>query len=1238
MDITLMADNFTTHATNFGSGLSASVDARTGLYTLSQSLLSLAANNQLGPVVDLALTYDPLNSDSTGFGTGFSLNLTSYNTATGMLRLSSGERYRVSETAGQPVVLQKKLNNFIFRKTPGAYEVVWKNGVTEVLPGPDATGISIRYPVSIISPSGWRVYLTWDYAGETPRLKRIADEFRTLLEADYYGAISTVVWLLPDSEEKAQLTLLFANQNLTSMTRHADDSENMVWTLDYQTVGGLYPVSGMSYPTGLKESVIYQAGVMRFPAKSGLAALPAVSTYRRYPGTSQPMTETRWSWSDNNYLGFGGNGDWDASYDTGYGIIGAYHYSSTESLVSDELTLSTTRTYNRFHLLNEERVLRDGATTARNVLYYADELKTFDEQPAQFLLPRETTDTLTDKEGNIRIRTATSTFDEEGNPLMQVDADGTVTTFSWYPAEGDEGCPPERDGFTRFLKERHISYPALNGYDDVPDNTEVYTYERLGESDCVVQVSLSLFSGETLLQKQLTKYNDDTESPESGRITGMTETLYSENQDDTFTSQMSFTTVVAGGRLLQQVSFTGHDGVTSTTRRAASPLSGLLYEEEDAQGVVTTYSYDNYGRISRRTLASGTAYASTTSWTYRQDETPVTVQTGPTGIRQTTRYDGAGREISQHVLDIDTSQQEYEVYRVNYNAVGEAISETTQDWMTDSSAGLLSSSLVADAGYSAWGDINTLRTSDGLLSTNDSDPVGLTQRQQVLADTAGRESPSGRSGVINNVFDETSLQLVRSERYDTADEVQGVTHFLHDGRGLLRRSEDERGHVTTFTSDARGRELTRTLPDGSVVTHRYAPHLSGEEVVELSVTGPDAEGKTRTWIVGTQAFDGLGRLTESVSGGRTTRYIYTGASPVPASAILPSGETVQYTYIAELGNAVSSLVAGGVIQTFDYDPMTGALLQVEEGDVRNTNIWTPSGLLQEEDVSRENGTRQAQHAYTLSGTPVSYTDVAGQSTAYEYDIDGRLTGITDEALTVSLSYDALGRLAARTVTDTATSASLMLALEYDDFSREIIRTITDSNGTTLTLEQTWLENNLLARRMTQRDGTILKDERYQYDGRNRLVNYTVSGSEPPQDAYGFVLSGEQYSHDALNNLTSVITLLADGSTDTATYHYDNPADPMQLTGVTHTHEGYPQTISLEYDAEGRMTLDEAGRTLGYDATGRLSSISGEGITGGAYGYDALDRLVSQAVSEDDIRELYYRGEELVNEVSATQQR
>ncbi|MCW2480765.1 RHS repeat-associated core domain-containing protein, partial [Candidatus Symbiopectobacterium sp. NZEC135] len=140
------------------------------------------------------------------------------------------------------------------------------------------------------------------------------------------------------------------------------------------------------------------------------------------------------------------------------------------------------------------------------------------------------------------------------------------------------------------------------------------------------------------------------------------------------------------------------------------------------------------------------------------------------------------------------------------------------------------------------------------------------------------------------------------------------------------------------------------------------------------------------------------------------------------------------------------------------------------------------------------------------------------------------------------------------------------------------------------------------------------------------------------DAYGHVMSGQTYRYDALTNLTSVTTTLADGTSDTATYHYANLQDSTQLTSVTHTHSGFPPSIALQYDANGRMTQDDAGRTLEYDVIGRLIAVSGAGISGGGYGYDAQNQLVSQQVSSSDTRQLYYRADERVNEELVQQNR
>jgi hypothetical protein len=81
------------------------------------------------------------------------------------------------------------------------------------------------------------------------------------------------------------------------------------------------------------------------------------------------------------------------------------------------------------------------------------------------------------------------------------------------------------------------------------------------------------------------------------------------------------------------------------------------------------------------------------------------------------------------------------------------------------------------------GEVNTLQTSDGLVSTNEIDPVRLTQRGQVQGPPGREDTGTLFSGVVSQIFDETSLQLVRSERYDTTEGVQGVTHYRHDGRG-----------------------------------------------------------------------------------------------------------------------------------------------------------------------------------------------------------------------------------------------------------------------------------------------------------------------------------------------------------------------------------------------------------------------------------------------------------------------
>lgn len=84
------------NAFNFMSYLQGGVDPRTGQYNVSINLPELKANNLAGPVVPLMLMFSPLNLRDSGFGQGWSLQLTEFDLVTQVLSLSSGETFRVT--------------------------------------------------------------------------------------------------------------------------------------------------------------------------------------------------------------------------------------------------------------------------------------------------------------------------------------------------------------------------------------------------------------------------------------------------------------------------------------------------------------------------------------------------------------------------------------------------------------------------------------------------------------------------------------------------------------------------------------------------------------------------------------------------------------------------------------------------------------------------------------------------------------------------------------------------------------------------------------------------------------------------------------------------------------------------------------------------------------------------------------------------------------------------------------
>jgi len=1240
--------SFYTSAGNFISAVQGSVDPRTGLFNINLPLANLQSNQLMGPGLSLSLMYSPLSAVDKGFGRGFRLNLSQYNMDTGQLTLSSGEEYRVS---GSGYVEQQKLKNFIFEKiTSDRYRIIYKSGLVEHLSWQKG---NVYLPAQISLADGRSLTLVWGSQYPTARLERITDDSgRILCRINYpdHDYASTRFELLPDKGENSHMmTFIFNNDLLIKLTsRTGDEKKDLAWNFRYEDIGPgqrYRAITGVTTPTGLEETVNYYTDEgMLFPEIAGLPALPCVYRHTLAPGGGQPKKISTWTYTRQNYLGKDAPiNTWQPDQDHMLNILLAdYHYGSIQKNCDEhnEVLSEVTRQYNSYHLLVSEKTRREGKIYTNETLYHAEPGKKFDDQPEQYALPQKQTECWEDEENALsRTQVILWEFDEHGNPLRQETPDGTVTRYSYYPAEGEgEHCPADPYGFTRYLKTQTVTPPKKSG--DEPVSTIVSTWQKLGclsgDGYYVVSKTARATTGKKQTSVHYSYHMNRSDTVSYGRISRQEVVLTPDTAlAQYYGNSVSLTYQASGDTITEGHVFVGYDGQKVTGKRVFHTATGLVLSQTSPQEIETHYTYDARGRSTARTICPGSVYENTTTWQYSLDEgVNTSIETDASGNKDKIIYDGAGRVIRQHQFDAGSSTWN-EVFSCNHNALGEIKSGSIGDWLPDYSARGVPFTLKSDIICDGWGEKKTAAFSDGRKKQRHNDPINL---KEMIYDQGTLAEQALTSGSLTTTLDKTSLHPLSALRKDENGKDYSIRHYHWDGLGRLLAEEDENNAITTRTYDELGRMLTQTLPDGTIVSRTYAPHLTGNQIASIHVTGPDAQNKIQTWLLGTQTFDSLGRITSRTSGNRTTTYCYDGASPVPATVTLPSGKMIKYTYIPAMDNAISSMTADGITQTYRYDEKTGDMLAASEADCETALVWSQEGHITEEVFSRNNQKRHARYSYTLNGTPVSYTDVTGAQIRYRMNEHGRIISIMDDNLSVALTYDALGRISTQTISPKAARPALAIRVDYDAFDREVRREIREDAKTMLVLSRTWHKNDLLATQIVQKEGVTVREERYTYDKRNRLVSYTASGSSLPADAYGHQITAQSYCYDALNNLTCVKTTLSDQTSDTATFVYHNAGDPTQLTAITHTHRAYPASINLQYDADGRLSVDEAGRRLEYDAIGRLVRVKTSDERSATYSYDAMSRLISQNITNKDERQLYYRASELVSEITVSGQR
>lgn len=1248
------------NAYNFLSAVNTGVDPRTGMYSCTVSLPGVAANTLCGPTVGLGLGFSALDAVDAGFGIGWSLASTRYDTRRKRLSLSSGESFRVDTFVNDRATFKdRKLRAFdlIREGFDGDYRIVHKSGMSERL-RTDAGSDGVAVLREVRSPEGHAVTLEQGATNGIVKLRKVIDGAgRVLLAVDYDQDGATVVRLHPETAQAAAFSFRFTNGRLSELA--LPDGYGDGWLFGYEaTATGLLLLTHTTPPTGGREEVVYQQDGHALPGNGNqpLSHMPVVVAWRRDPGHGQPVMETRYTYSTRNYFGHGALANWLDDEDNLYRLVmpegQRYEYSSTETQYDGIQAVRTVeRTFNRFHLLTRERASQAGCVTETVTVYDEDPSISFASQVPWCQLPVEvrTRYYREDEPGRVREDVEARGYDDDGNCIVHTDPTGAREYFSYYPASGDgDDCPADPLGFVRCLKEKRLQPPA--GTEGGIKVTR-YAYEVIPALDGQGPGHLlSVYEGihrevdgrvlaEPLSETRQAFVADG--GAHHGRLLRVVSTVHgvdaatdyayvsgsAKNADANAVDEavLFMTTTVTAG--------TGNDDALSlTTRSARSLLSGTIVMEESPDGSVMRHAHDALGRKIRQTVAEGTAFAAASEVRYALSHAGSWhEETSVTGVRTRTELDGFGRAIRRVAMNWLDDGIAREISRTSFNAFGQTLSETTTDHAVPLASGASGElSLTTRHAYDAWGNLEMSIAPDGVVAHVRVDPIGRTEDRWSEAAGSGTRESSEHSHVAFGIHG----RPLRTERRDTQGAPRSWRSYTYDGWGhCLSDTESAPGlpdKVTRYRYDDYDRTTEITSPDGSVVYRTYVAHTDDELVEATGVRHiPAGEATEVTVELGRQAFDGLDRRTLFRSGSRETRYVYrTTRSGEPDEIHLPSEDILFCTYEKHLGHRLTAMTdrARTVECLFDYHPVLGQLQCAENTLGQHDIEYLPSGRVRAERFRFGTHDKYATYAYTLLGLPATYTFVDGETSSLRYDEHGRLARVENDTLEIEFAYDAFSRTRRIKTESTDGGRSMDMSLTYDDGGREIERVLVSWSGVatrTQTLAQTyWADGKLRTRTWLADEDS--RTESYDYDIRGRLREYACTGSHPPLDPWGLAIAGQRFTFDALDNMLTLETTYADVNTlpRKSSFHYA-PNDPTQLIRIERVQGASEEIVPLEYDACGNLKYDDAQRRMEYDAMGRLVRWT----RGGAwqdYRYDPLDR-VGAVGGSDPTRFRYYRG-------------
>jgi RHS repeat-associated protein len=532
---------------------------------------------------------------------------------------------------------------------------------------------------------------------------------------------------------------------------------------------------------------------------------------------------------------------------------------------------------------------------------------------------------------------------------------------------------------------------------------------------------------------------------------------------------------------------------------------------------------------------------------------------------------------------------------------------------------------------------------------------GLTSGGLVIDLSAGNRLTISRDGFQLFTADGQSETFSLGGQLLSWSNASGQTHtYQYDASRRLTQVSDGFGRALSFTYDDQNRIQTMTDPAGGVYAYSY-----------------DAESNL---------------VKVSYPDGTSIQYLYENTSyPRSLTGIIDAKDNRYATWSYDAYNrAISSNFAGGadkisVSYGSNQADVTGAT-----GLVRHLsfeNVWGVNRLISTSTPCPDCGDTSKSITYDANGFISSTTDFDGNVTDYTHDASGlelsrtegvgtqdqrtittqwdttlrKPTLISEPGKTTAYTYDSVGRMLSKTITDTATGVSRTTTYTYTGSG--LLASVTDPLGhvTQFAYDP---EGNLAS--ITNALGQVTQITKYDangypltiidpngietdlaYDARQRLIARTVAGAttqfgyDPVGDLVQVTLpTGAylQYRYDAAHRLTGI----ADNLGDSIIYTLDalgnrTETDTKDPSGtVTRTVQrvynnlnqlqkligGAGQTTAYSDDLLGNPTAitDPLGHVTNqsFDALNRLVTVVDPENGNTTYNHDALDHVTDVA--------------------------